>query len=190
MNPTTEFETDALESDLGVELKPNANRIVDGFWNISKEFAKVHCNGIEAKVMMDNEYACEWDTGNAAAETIKASHALVCITKKNISPWCEKPVEEYKESRHNSQRVCASRGQRDDAMSWERGNVRPQGRSLYLDLGAHDDGSLAWQAEVLSGVGGDAGGRDEQALAPAAQARLLAHAQLDRGEEVRSLVDL
>src|ERR1700761_9000602 len=58
-----------------------------------------------------------------------------------------------------------------------------------VDARAEQDRVVARQVEELGGVGGDAGGREEQALAPAAHAGLRADAEVDRREEVRRAVD-
>src|SRR5579862_7579197 len=60
-------------------------------------------------------------------------------------------------------------------------------RNSELDSGAHDHGSVAWELEVVGGVGGDVGGREEEALAPAAHPRVVAAVEFDLGEEVGDL---
>jgi serine/threonine-protein kinase len=58
---------------------------------------------------------------------------------------------------------------------------------LQVDAGAHDDGAVARELEVLGGVGRQAGGRQEQPLAPAVHARPVARVQVYRRQEVGDL---
>src|SRR5579862_858346 len=56
-----------------------------------------------------------------------------------------------------------------------------------LDTGAHDYGLVAWELEVVGGVGGDVGGGEEEVFAPAAHAGVVAAVEFDLGEEVGDL---
>jgi ketosteroid isomerase-like protein len=66
------------------------------------------------------------------------------------------------------------------------GKTRPTWSEF--DAGAHDDGAVAGELEVLGRVGRQPGGGDEDVLAPLAHARGLAPADLDGGEEVGDVV--
>src|SRR4051794_28177295 len=59
-----------------------------------------------------------------------------------------------------------------------------------LDLRPDDHRALAWQPEIVGGLGGDHRGGDEELLSPAAHPRLVAGPELDLGEEIGRRVDL
>ena len=64
------------------------------------------------------------------------------------------------------------------------------GSALDLDQRAHDQRTVAGEAEVFGGVGGDLRSRDKETLAPARHTRCIANLKLDRREKIGGLIDL